>query len=219
MLPEIKIFVLAIAFLFLLGVTPAMGMVFSLHPVSDDRNTFFDHRLVGKWGNAFAVDFTDDVNGENVEELEFTCEFEKADGGYEVIVNIEEVVELEFHARLVRVWGENWLEVSPSSDSLFEFLAERRFNPLLVVEHYWFLKVEELGKELILSVMDPEWMLERLQTVSRHMEYAYRDFEWFERIYLTSQPHQLKPFLARISRHREALPYGLKMMKVTKKKN
>ena len=208
-----------ITILILLGAGLVNGMVFSLHPVSDDRNTFFEPRLVGKWGNAVAVDLSSDINGEVMEELEFTCEFKEASGGYKLIVNVEGEGKVEFHGRLIRVWGENWLEVSPSTGSLLDFLDDGRFNPLLVVELYWLFKVEELGSELLLSVMDPEWMLERLQTVSRHMDFVHRDYLNFERIYLTSQPHELKPFLARVSRFREALPYGIKMTRMREKRD
>lgn len=219
MLPDKRFYAVVIMILILLYAGPVNGMVFSLHPVSDDGNTFFDPRLVGKWGDAVAVDLTSGVNGEVMEELYFTCEFKEASGGYELIVNVKEEGNIEFHARLVRIWGENWLEVSPSTGSLLDFLAEGKPNPLLLVELYWFFKVEELGSELLLSVMDAEWMLERLQTVSRHMDYAHRDFMWFDRIYLTSQPHELKPFLARISRFREALPYGVKMTRIRVKRD
>ncbi len=212
-------YVAVIVVLIFLFAGPAYGLVFSLHPISDETNTFFEEKLLGKWGNIVEIDLTGDRDGENAETLDFTCEFKKAGAGYDVVVHIEETVKIGFHARLVRVWGENWLQISPSVDSLLKLIGEGGVNPLLLVEHYWFLKVEDLGSELVLSAMDPEWVLERLQTVSRHMEYAYRDYELFEVIYLTSRPHELKPFLARISRHREALPYGVRMTKMPDKDN
>jgi hypothetical protein len=190
------------------------GWVFSLHPIADDRNSYFAPHLLGKW-EVKALLTSGKVNFD-FEESEFAvlCEIEEKNRGYEITLSFGDDLELEFDARLARYWGETWLELKPSEDSLVEFIGEDSIHPLLVVELYYFFKVEEMGKELVLSIMDPVWALERLQTVSRHMKFALREFEsGVERIYLTSEPHEVRAFLARASRFQEALPYAIKLVR------
>ncbi len=202
-----------ITILILLGVGPVNGMVFSLHPIADDRNTYFAPHLLGNWE---VKEFLFDGKSYDFEKSVFkiSCDVKQDNRGYEMTIDFNSELELKFDAHLARYWGETWLELKPSADSLLEFIEDNSINPLLVVELYYIFKVEELGKELVLSVLDPVWTLERLQTVSRHMKFVHREFEpGVDRIYLTSEPHELRAFLARASRFQEALPYVIRLVR------
>ena len=214
MLPDKRFYAVVIMILILLYAGPVNGMVFSLHPIADDRNMYFTPHLLGEWEvKELLVD-----GGESYDFVKsgfkVLCEIEQKNQGYEMTLNFDGELELEFDVRLARYWGETWLELKPTTDSLLEFIEENSIHPLLVVELYYVFKVEEMGKELVLAVLDPVWTLERLQTVSRHMKFVHREFEpGVERIYLTSEPHELRAFLARISRIQEALPYVIRLVR------
>ena len=202
-----------ITILILLGAGPVNGIVFSLHPIVDDRNMYFAPHLLGNWEvkelllDGKSYDFEESV-------FKISCDVKQENRGYEMTIDFNSELELEFDVHLARYWGETWLELKASADSLGEFVEENSINPLLLVELYYVFKVEEMGKDLLLSVLDPVWTLERLQTFSRHMKFVQRELEpGVDRIYLTSEPHELRAFLARASRFQEALPYVFRLVR------
>ena len=206
--------VLITVILNIFGPLAASGWVFSLNPIADDRNSYFAPHLLGKWKVKAFLSNGKEIHGLEGIEFDVLCEVKEKNRGYVIKLNFEDDLELEFDARLARYWGETWLELRPSLDSLVEFIGEDSIHPLLVVELFYFFKVEEMGKNLVLSVLDPMWTLDRLQSVSRHMKYVYREFEpGIGRIYLTSEPHELRAFLARASRFPEALPNAIKLVR------
>ena len=94
-----------ITILILLGIGPVNGMVFSLHPIADDRNTYFAPHLLGNWE---VKELLFDGKSYDFEELEFkiSCDVKQDNRGYEMIIDFNSELELEFDVHLARYWGE-----------------------------------------------------------------------------------------------------------------
>lgn len=157
----------------------ATGCVHSFYPGFTEDAAVSDPALVGAWTSVDAAD-----------SWQFS---EGADGLYTMSVTDGEGLTGQFAASMFEVEGYRFLDVYPATEQ-FEHSGQNPYYLYHFLPMHTFLLVKSVEPELVLSMMDPEWVGNYLMENPDSMP-----AEMGEYLLLTGDTYQLQDFLAEVA--------------------
>ena len=149
------------------------GCVSSLNPLYTEDDVIFDPALAGVW-----------IDKDSKETWELTKNGEKQ---YKLIYTDENGKSGEFIARLLKIEGEKFMDLTPVNP----ILSQNDFYREHFLAVHSFAQITETGSTVQISFLEPEW----LKTMLAKNPNAIRHEKIGDEIFLTASPKELQKFL------------------------